>query len=81
MDREVTLMEMLEAREARAGRQRELLEEHRCPLVSFTLNIAGPMKNSGRGWSGWRLPWLPVGCAPSTRRRWTGPPGVRPFGL
>ena len=46
MDREVTLMEMLEAREARAGRQRELLEEHRCPLVSFTLNIAGPMKNS-----------------------------------
>lgn len=46
MDREVTLMEMLEAREARAGRQRELLEEHRYPLVSFTLNIAGPMKNS-----------------------------------
>ena len=27
MDREVTLMEMLEAREARAGRQRELLEQ------------------------------------------------------
>ena len=26
MDREVTLMEMLEAREVRAGRQRELLE-------------------------------------------------------
>ena len=46
MDREVTLMEMLETREARASRQRELLEEHRYPLVSFTLNIAGPMKNS-----------------------------------
>ena len=46
MDQEVTLMEMLEARGARAGRQRELLEEHRYPLVSFTLNIAGPMKNS-----------------------------------
>ena len=28
MDREVTLMEMLEAREVRAGRQRELLERY-----------------------------------------------------
>ena len=45
MEREVTLMEMLEARESRANRQRELLDRHRCPVVSFTLNIAGPVKN------------------------------------
>ena len=43
MDREVTLMEMLEAREVRAGRQRELLERYARPVVSFTLNIAGPV--------------------------------------
>ena len=45
MERDVTLMEMLDAREARAGRQRELLAEYRCPLISFSLNIAGPVKN------------------------------------
>ncbi len=45
MEREVTLMEMLEAREARAGRQRELLERCNLPLISFSLNIAGPVKN------------------------------------
>ena len=45
MDREVTLMEMLEAREVLAGRQRELLERYARPVVSFTLNIAGPVKN------------------------------------
>lgn len=46
MEREVTLMEMLEARETRAGRQQELLDRHGCPVISFTLNIAGPVKNS-----------------------------------
>ena len=45
MEREVTLMEMLEARESRANRQRELLERYARPVVSFTLNIAGPVKN------------------------------------
>ena len=45
MEREVTLMEMLEAREARASRQRELLDRYARPVVSFTLNIAGPVKN------------------------------------
>lgn len=42
---EVTLMEMLEARERRAGRQRELLERFGKPMISFTMNIAGPVKN------------------------------------
>ena len=45
MEREVTLMEMLDAREARARRQRELLEKYGLPLISFSLNIAGPVKN------------------------------------
>lgn len=45
MDREVTLPEMLEAREARAYRQRILMERHGLPVVSFSLNIAGPVKN------------------------------------
>ena len=44
--REITLSEMLDAREARALRQRELLEAYRRPLVSFTLNIPGPVKDS-----------------------------------
>ena len=45
MEQEVTLMEMLEAREARARRQRELLDCLSCPVVSFTMNIPGPVKN------------------------------------
>lgn len=43
---EVTLMQMLEARERRAMRQRTLLEEYKSTLVCFTMNIAGPIKNS-----------------------------------
>lgn len=43
---EADLMQVLEARERRAYRQRELLEQYRLPLVSFTMNIAGPVKNS-----------------------------------
>ena len=45
MDREVTLTEMLEAREARAYRQQALMEQYGLPVVSFSLNIAGPVKN------------------------------------
>lgn len=46
MEREVSLMEVLGARERRAQRQQELLTQYALPLVSFTLNIAGPVKNS-----------------------------------
>ena len=45
MDREVTLAEVLEARERRALRQRALLEERGLPVISFCMNIAGPVKN------------------------------------
>jgi len=46
MDREITLQEVLDARERRAWRQKELLEKYERPIVSFTMNIAGPVKNS-----------------------------------
>ena len=44
--REITLQEMLDARERRAFRQRALLSETQRPLISFCLNIPGPVKDS-----------------------------------
>lgn len=41
----VELSQMLAARDRRVERQGALLEQYRLPLVSFTLNIAGPVKN------------------------------------
>ena len=46
MEREVTLMEMLDMRESRAKRQQELLAQYSAVLISFSMNIAGPVKNS-----------------------------------
>ena len=46
MEREVTLLEMLEAREDRVRQQDALRERCGAPVVSFTLNIAGPVKDS-----------------------------------
>ena len=46
MESEITLLQILEARETRAFRQQALLTKYHLPLVSFTLNIAGPVKNS-----------------------------------
>ena len=45
MEREVTLSEMLDAREARVFRQKALMEQYSLPVISFSLNIAGPVKN------------------------------------
>ncbi len=42
----VSLMDILDARDRRAERQRQLLAAHGCPLLSFTMNIPGPVKNS-----------------------------------
>ena len=42
----VTLEDILRARDARAAAQRRLLRTYRVPLVSFTMNIAGPEKSS-----------------------------------
>ena len=38
----VTLEDILRARDTRANAQRRLLRAYRLPLVSFTMNIAGP---------------------------------------
>lgn len=43
---EVTLTQMLMAREERVHLQQRLLEAHHCPLISFSMNIAGPVKTS-----------------------------------
>lgn len=41
---EVTLQDMLDARERRAMAQRRLLNSYGCPLICLTLNIPGPVK-------------------------------------
>ena len=43
---EVTLLEMLEARERRAAKQQVLLSAYDKTMICFTMNIAGPVKNS-----------------------------------
>ena len=43
--RQVTLMELLDARENREAHQRELLEKYKGVLASITLNIPGPVKD------------------------------------
>ena len=44
--REVTLAEILDAREKRCELQMELLNKYGATLISFTMNIAGPIKNT-----------------------------------
>ena len=46
MPMEVSLLEMLEARERRAIRQKVLLSAYGKTMICFTMNIAGPVKNS-----------------------------------
>lgn len=41
---EVTLLQILDAREQRVKRQKALLEQYKKPLICFTMNIAGPEK-------------------------------------
>lgn len=43
---EVSLAQMLEAREARAFRQFQLNREFQKPIISFSMNIPGPVKDS-----------------------------------
>ncbi|MGI6687705.1 MAG: citrate lyase holo-[acyl-carrier protein] synthase [Christensenellales bacterium] len=42
----VSVSQMAQAREARARRQLAMLEKWQMPLISFTLNIPGPVKNN-----------------------------------
>ena len=46
METNVSLLEMLDARERRAQRQQQLQAQYRTTLVCFTMNIAGPVKIS-----------------------------------
>ena len=43
---EVTIYQILDARDRRVQKQKYILEEYKCPIVSFTMNIAGPEKTS-----------------------------------
>ena len=55
MEQEVSLIQMLDARERRVWHQQELLGAYGKPLVCFTMNIAGPVKDSPlirRGFAG-----------------------------
>ena len=51
----VSLAEILDARERRSRKQRELLARFGKPLICFTMNIPGPVKNSGLISAGFRL--------------------------
>ena len=44
--KEVSLMEMLDARELRVHRQLSLQQKYASVLICFTMNIAGPVKNN-----------------------------------
>ena len=72
---EVTLAQMLDAREARVQAQRLLLEQYACPIVCFTMNIPGPVKDSPLIRRGFEAGWntlrhrLPKGKVLDARRR------------
>ena len=44
----VTVQDMLRARDERAARQADFINRHHAPLISFTMNIAGSIKNDAQ---------------------------------
>lgn len=52
---DITLMQILAARDARAATQTRLLQRFGKPLICFTMNIAGPVKYSSAIEQGYRL--------------------------
>ena len=52
---EVTLQDILDARERRVARQQNLLAQYQKPLLCFTMNIAGPEKNNALITAGFQL--------------------------
>lgn len=60
---EVTLLQMLNARELRAERQRELIGQFGRPIVSFSMNIPGPVKDSGLIRRGFQAGCAALDCA------------------
>ena len=53
--KEVSLSMMLKCREERAKRQQELIAKYGKPIVSFTMNIAGPVKTNYLIETGFRI--------------------------
>ena len=45
---EINLSQMLARREARAMAQKKFLEKYHAPLISFSMNIPGPVKTNGK---------------------------------
>lgn len=45
---EISLQQMLARREARAEEQKKFLEKYNAPLISFSMNIPGPIKTNGK---------------------------------
>ena len=43
---EINLQQMLARREARADEQKKFLEKYHAPLISFSMNIPGPIKTN-----------------------------------
>ena len=62
---EISLQDILTARERRVARQNDLLAKFQKPLICFTMNIAGPVKYSDHIAWGFRLgkQWLDVQLA------------------
>ncbi len=52
---EITVMDILAARDARVAVQKRLLEHFGKPLICFTMNIAGPVKYSEEILRGYQL--------------------------
>ena len=46
METTVSLVQMLDARERRVQHQQALLAQYHKPLICFTMNICGPVKDS-----------------------------------
>lgn len=44
----VTLIDMLDCRERRSYLQNKLIQEHHCPVISFCMNIPGPIKTNSQ---------------------------------
>ena len=57
----VTPQQILQAREYRAGLQQEFIHTYGLPLVCFTMNIAGPKKDS---------PWSAAPFTLAVKRFW-----------
>lgn len=59
---EVTLAQMLEARESRAMEQQRLLEKYGKPVICFTMNIPGPVKDTPLIRRGFQYGWEALNC-------------------